>query len=92
MSNGEPVEDMFLSDTKAAYSKMILAQEVLHSLSLLTILTVLSQKKAAEKKDKDTKMTVVQMDDLLAFRQFSKKGADDVFDISRSPHISPYFR
>ncbi len=91
MSNGEPVEDVFLRDTKAAYSKMILAQEVLHSLSsLVAILSVLSQKKAAEKKGKDTKKTVVQVDDLLAFRQFSKKGADDVFDVSRFL-ISPFF-
>ncbi|KAI0050610.1 coatomer beta subunit [Auriscalpium vulgare] len=53
------VHDVFLSDTKAAYSKMIVAQE-----------------KALEA----TKETIVQVDDLLTFRQFSKKAADDVLD------------
>ncbi|KAH8111863.1 coatomer protein [Phellopilus nigrolimitatus] len=57
-------EEVFLKDTKAAYSKMIHAQE----------------KKAAEKKEKETKANVVQVDDLLTFRQFSKKAADDVID------------
>lgn len=40
------------------------------------------QKKAAEKKEKETKKSVVQCDDLLTFRQFSKKAADDVIDVS----------
>lgn len=39
------------------------------------------QKKAAEKKEKETKAKVVQVDDLLTFRQFSKKAADDVIDV-----------
>ncbi|KAI0937054.1 hypothetical protein AcV5_005045 [Taiwanofungus camphoratus] len=59
------VHDIFLKDTKAAYSKMLTAQE----------------KKAAEKKDAESaKAKIVQVDDLLAFRQFSKKAADDVID------------
>ncbi|KAI0931475.1 hypothetical protein AcW1_001131 [Taiwanofungus camphoratus] len=59
------VHDIFLKDTKAAYSKMLTAQE----------------KKAAEKKDAESaKAKIVQVDDLLTFRQFSKKAADDVID------------
>ena len=41
------------------------------------------QAKAAEKKEKETKKNVVQVDDLLTFRQFSKKGADDVIDVGK---------
>ncbi|KAI0783336.1 coatomer protein [Abortiporus biennis] len=59
------VHEMFLKDTKDAYSKMIVAQE----------------KKAAEKKEQETaKEVAVQVDDLLVFRQFSKKAADDLVD------------
>ncbi|KAI0323051.1 coatomer beta subunit [Amylostereum chailletii] len=59
------VHDIFLTDTKAAYSKMVAAQE----------------KKAAEKKALEaTKESIIQVDDLLSFRQFSKKAADDVID------------
>ncbi|OAX38117.1 Coatomer, beta subunit [Rhizopogon vinicolor AM-OR11-026] len=59
------VHDIFLKDTKAAYSKMLVAQE----------------KKAAEKKESEsTQDHVVQVDDLLTFRQFSKKSADDPID------------
>ncbi|KIJ10292.1 hypothetical protein PAXINDRAFT_164290 [Paxillus involutus ATCC 200175] len=56
------VNDMFLRDTRAAYGKMLGAQE----------------KRAAEEKEAEgTKETIVQVDDLLNFRQFSKKSADD---------------
>ncbi|KAF9654103.1 coatomer protein [Thelephora ganbajun] len=59
------VQEIFLKDTKAAYSKMIVAQE----------------KKAAEKKAAEAaKKAVIQVDDLLTFRQFSKKAADDIID------------
>ncbi|RDB21726.1 Coatomer subunit beta [Hypsizygus marmoreus] len=59
------VHEIFLTDTKAAYSKMLDAQE----------------KRAAEKKELETtKKVVVQVDDLLTFRQFSKKTADDAID------------
>jgi len=59
------VHNIFLSDTKAAYSKMVAAQE----------------KKAAEKRELDAaKQDVVQVDDLLTFRQFTRKAADDVID------------
>ena len=43
------------------------------------------QKKAAEKKESEkAKAAIVQVDDLLTFRQFSKKAADDVIDVSSS--------
>ena len=59
------VHELFLKDTKTAYSKMLNAQE----------------KKAAEKKEQEsTKPAAIQVDDLLTFRQFSKKAADDIID------------
>ncbi|THH30621.1 hypothetical protein EUX98_g3558 [Antrodiella citrinella] len=59
------VHEIFLKDTKAAYTKMITAQE----------------KKAAEKKESEkTTEVAVQVDDLLTFRQFSKKAVDDLVD------------
>ncbi|KAH9897960.1 coatomer protein [Cubamyces lactineus] len=61
------VHEIFLKNTKAAYSKMVAAQE----------------KKAAEKQESEkAKAAIVQVDDLLTFRQFSKKAADDVIDDS----------
>ncbi|KAG6901575.1 hypothetical protein C0995_010343 [Termitomyces sp. Mi166 len=59
------VQEVFLKDTKAAYSKMLGAQEKLAA-----------DKKASEA----TKATIVQVDDLLSFRQFTKKTADDAID------------
>ncbi|KAF8814026.1 coatomer protein [Phlegmacium glaucopus] len=59
------VHEVFLEDTKSAFSKMLGAQE----------------KRAAEKKEAETTKTVaVQVDDLLSFRQFSKKTADEAID------------
>ena len=64
------VHEIFLKDTKAAYSKMINSQE----------------KKAAEKKESESAKTIaIQVDDLLSFRQFSKKAAEDIVDVSRDP-------
>ena len=61
-----PVHEIFLKDTKAAYSTMVAAQE----------------KKAAEKKEQEgTKKVAIQVDDLLTFRQFSKKAAEDLVDV-----------
>ncbi|KIY64902.1 coatomer protein [Cylindrobasidium torrendii FP15055 ss-10] len=61
------VHDAFLWDTKTAFTKMLTAQE----------------KRANEKKTDDSvKEKVVQVDDLLSFRQFKKAGADDEFDDS----------
>ncbi|SPO26842.1 probable SEC26 - coatomer complex beta chain of secretory pathway vesicles [Ustilago trichophora] len=54
-------KQVFLHDTKAAYTKMVEHE----------------QAKAAEKLAKETKVVKVQPDDLLSFRQFSKKAADD---------------
>lgn len=54
-------KEVFLHDTKAAYTKMVEHE----------------QAKAAEKLAKETKVVKVQPDDLLSFRQFSKKAADD---------------
>lgn len=59
------VHQIFLHDTRATFSKMLSAQE----------------KRAAEKKEAESlKTTVIQVDDLLNFRQFSKRAADDMFD------------
>lgn len=45
------------------------------------------QKKAAEKKEQESaKVKIVQVDDLLTFRQFSKKPADDMIDVG-SAHL-----
>ncbi|TIC05155.1 Coatomer, beta subunit [Wallemia mellicola] len=53
-------KDIFLNDTKAAYSKMIHIEE----------------EKVKEKNIKDSKVVKVQPDDLIAFRQFKKKTVD----------------
>ena len=67
------VHELFLKDTKTAYAKMLSAQE----------------KKAAEKKDSETtKAVAVQVDDLLTFRQFSKKAVEDLVDVRY--HVSAY--
>ena len=79
------VEEVFLKDTKEAYSKMLRAQEVrlsLQGIGKLMLNILLLQKKAAEKKEQDSKKDVIQCDDLLTFRQFSKKAADDAIDVS----------
>lgn len=52
-------EQVFLHDTKAAYAKMVEAEE----------------KKAAEKAAKQSKVKQVQPDDLISFRQLAKKSA-----------------
>lgn len=61
-----PVKEIFLHDTQAAYTTMVKHEE----------------KKAAEKRALDSKAVAVQADDLIAFRQFSKKAtggdADEV--------------
>ncbi|KDN39613.1 putative SEC26-coatomer complex beta chain of secretory pathway vesicles [Tilletiaria anomala UBC 951] len=59
MQQDEDVADVFFGDTKAAYAKMIAHQEA----------------KKAEELAKQTKIVKVQADDLLTFRQFSKKNA-----------------
>jgi hypothetical protein len=52
-------------------------------LILTVVPIVFNQAKAAERKDAETtKAVIVQVDDLLTFRQFSKKSADDAIDVS----------
>ncbi|KII93074.1 hypothetical protein PLICRDRAFT_35248 [Plicaturopsis crispa FD-325 SS-3] len=65
LQTSREVHDIFLKDTKTAYSNMLGALE----------------KKAAEKRELESpKVAAVQVDDLLSFRQFSKKSADDAID------------
>ncbi|CAE6382863.1 unnamed protein product [Rhizoctonia solani] len=61
LSKNTRVREMFLKDTKAAYAKMVAHEE----------------KKAAEKKARDTKKTAIQADDLITFRQFAKKATNE---------------
>ncbi|KDE07345.1 coatomer subunit beta [Microbotryum lychnidis-dioicae p1A1 Lamole] len=68
VANTEPIKEIFLHDTQAAYTKMIAHEE----------------KKAAEKRALDSKASAIQPDDLISFRQFSKKtnGAEaDEFEL-----------
>lgn len=55
----DEIRTMFLEDTQKAYSKMV-AQE---------------EKKAAEKRAKDSKKAIIQPDDLVSFRMFKKVNA-----------------
>ena len=55
------VRSIFLEDTQAAYSKMVAHEE----------------KKAAEQRAKESKASVVQADDMVAFRQFATKNGGD---------------
>jgi coatomer subunit beta len=79
----DSVNNIFLEDTKAAYAKMVATEEVrLASMLILVAAHAFVQKKVAEKREKESKAKAVQVDDVLSFRQFSKKsaldGADDV--------------
>ena len=60
------VKQVFLHDTQAAYTNMIAHEE----------------KKLQEKKAKEGKTVKVQVDDVISFRQFSKKGGGDADDVS----------
>lgn len=62
----QAIKQIFLEDTQAAYTKMVKHEE----------------KKAREKKLKDSKATAIQPDDLISFRQFNKKTGGDVDDVS----------
>ncbi|WVW86977.1 hypothetical protein I302_109033 [Kwoniella bestiolae CBS 10118] len=67
LQSSKILQDVFLHDTKAAYAKMVATEE----------------KKALEKKERESKTTTVQADDLITFRQLSKKstlGDVDDFD------------
>ncbi|EJD48341.1 coatomer beta subunit [Auricularia subglabra TFB-10046 SS5] len=58
------IDEIFLRDTKAAYARMVRAEE----------------KKAREKSELEARKTQVQVDDLLSFRQFAKKAGGDVVE------------
>jgi coatomer subunit beta len=78
------VHEIFLTDTKAAFSRMLGAQEVYLLFCVVDERRAnrRRQKRAAEKKEAETtKAVVVQVDDLLSFRQFSKKTADEAIDV-----------
>ncbi|KAK1923557.1 ER to Golgi transport-related protein [Papiliotrema laurentii] len=64
LQSSNVMNDVFLRDTKAAYSTMVKAEE----------------KKALAKKQKEDKSHVIQADDLISFRQLSKKSAGGDFD------------
>jgi coatomer subunit beta len=56
-AESKPIKEIFLHDTQAAYAKMVAQEDA----------------KAAEKKASDSKVVKIQADDLISFRQFSKK-------------------
>ncbi|KAL1408249.1 coatomer subunit beta [Vanrija albida] len=59
LQDSKPVHEVFLHDTQAAYAKMLAAEE----------------KKASAKKALEAKAKAVQVDDVISFRQLSKKAA-----------------
>ncbi|KAG7558210.1 hypothetical protein FFLO_02863 [Filobasidium floriforme] len=65
LKTAQAASDIFLQDTRAAYTKMVANEE----------------KKARQKKEKDNKKAVIQADDLIAFRQFAKKTQTDDNDV-----------
>lgn len=68
LSTSRVMNDVFLRDSQKAYSNMVAAEE----------------KKASVKKNAESKANEIQADDLISFRQLSKKtvggDADDVSD------------
>lgn len=67
LQGSKALHQVFLKDTKAAYAKMVATEE----------------KKALEKKERESKVSVVQADDLISFRQLSKKSVvGDVDEVS----------
>lgn len=74
------MNEIFLHDTKAAYAKMVATEEVSFKLSLSADG---EQKKAIAKKELENKTVTIQADDLISFRQLSKKTAGgDADDVS----------
>lgn len=87
------VNNIFLEDTKAAYAKMVATEEVClpeNEIISESFADLPVQKKAAEKREKESKEKAVQVDDVLSFRQFSKKSAVDGLDDVRK-HPLPLF-
>ncbi|KAL1738136.1 coatomer beta C-terminal region-domain-containing protein, partial [Schizophyllum fasciatum] len=76
LEDEKAVHDIFLRDSQTAYTRMLSAQE----------------KRAAETKAAESaKPTVVQVDDLITFSQFSKKAADDIIDVGGVSGLSSTF-
>lgn len=65
LEKSKAMNEVFLSDTKKAYTRMIKTAE----------------KKAAAEKAKESKDTAIQVDDLISFRQLSKKATADFEDV-----------
>jgi len=88
LQTAEAASEIFLKDTRAAYTKMVANEEVRGISDFLAEFTddlvPSEQKKAREKKAKDTKKTVIQADDLIPFRQFAKKTQTDGDDVSQN--------
>ena len=88
------VHDIFLKDTKAGVqqdARCTRGKEFIYQIFLFTML-IHFQAKAAERKDAETtKAVIVQVDDLLTFREFSKKSADGAIDVNPAI-ISRLFR
>jgi coatomer subunit beta len=74
LTGSKVMSDVFLNDTKAAYARMVTAEEV-----FLPQCTK-KQKKANARKEQESKKTMVQADDLISFRQLSKKSNAGEFD------------
>jgi coatomer subunit beta len=78
------MNEIFLTDTKAAYAKMVATEQVGRYPDAGYTLTGV-QKKASAKKELENKVAIVQPDDLISFRQLSKKSAQgDTDDVSIS--------
>lgn len=66
LQTSKVLNEVFLHDTKAAYARMVATEE----------------KKALAKKELESQKVAIQADDLIAFRQLSKKAVGDVDDVS----------
>jgi coatomer subunit beta len=89
------LKEVFLDGTRKAFEMMLGAQEVwllshlIPSFKIGADKMLTLQKRASEKKEAESKkVSIVQVDDLLTFRQFSKKVADDAIDVCLNPFSS----
>lgn len=65
------LKSVFLKDTQSAYANMVAHEE----------------QKKRETKAKETKDVKVQADDLISFRQFSKKSSGDADEVRSDRHL-----
>lgn len=87
LQSSKVMSDIFLRDSKAAFSRMVKSEEVSVLRYQERELTS-PQKKALLKKDSESKADAIQADDLISFRQLSKKSAlGDVDDVGLSPMV-----